>query len=121
LAFRRAARGKWNRFLTRRLSWTSLPEDEKVAFTWDQLVVMWQVIGRLVRGGVPARVVFVDAAFSPREAGLNATDTPASSLLASMRELLAPYFSDSDSVSDIDKSLVAALYEPLHRALVEMD
>lgn len=121
LAFRRAARGKWNRFLTRRLSWTSLPEDEKVAFTWDQLVVMWQVIGRLVRGGVPARVVFVDAAFSPREAGLNATDTPASSLLASMRELLTPYFDDDPSVTDIDKSLVTALYEPLYRALAEMD
>lgn len=121
LAFRRAARGKWNRFLTRRLSWSSLPEAEKAAFTWDQLVVMWQVIGRLVRGGVPARVVFVDAAFSPREAGLDATDTPATSLLAGMRALLAPYFGDGDSVPDIDKSLVTSLYEPLYRALAEMD
>jgi len=121
LAFRREARQKWNRFLTRQLSWTSLPPDEKVAFTWDQLVVMWQVIGRLVRGGVEARVVFVDAAFSPREAGLHAVDTPDTSLLASMRSILDPYFTPDSALPDIDKSLVAALYEPLYRALADMD
>ncbi|MFD0206383.1 MULTISPECIES: signal recognition particle [Saccharothrix] len=121
LAFRREARTKWNRFLTRQLSWTSLPLDEKIAFTWDQLVVMWQVIGRLVRGGVAARVVFVDAAFSPREAGLEASDTPDTSLLESMRSILAPYFDKNSAVPAVDKSLVTALYEPLHRALVDMD
>lgn len=121
LTFRRAARRKWNRYLTRQLSWTSLPEDEKVSFTWDQLVVMWQVIGRLVRGGVPARVVFVDAAFSPREAGLQAVDTPATSLLASMRSVLEPYFDPHSPEPPIDKSLVEALYEPLYRALTDMD
>jgi hypothetical protein len=121
LAFRREARKKWNRFLTRQLSWSSLPEEEKVAFTWDQLVVMWQVIGRLVRGGVPARVVFVDAAFSPREAGLSAIDSPATSLLASMRDVLAPYFTDDSPMPAIDRSLVTALYEPLYRALAGMD
>jgi hypothetical protein len=121
LTFRREARRKWNRYLTRQLSWSSLPDEEKISFTWDQLVVMWQVIGRLVRGGVPARVVFVDAAFSPQEAGLNAIDTPATSLLASMRAILDPYFTDDSSVPDIDRSLVKALYEPLYQALVGMD
>jgi hypothetical protein len=87
LAFRREARRKC-RFLTRQLSWTTTPPDEKIAFTWDQFVVMWQVIGRLVRGGVEARVVFVDAAFSPREAGLHAVDTSDTSLLVSMRSIL---------------------------------
>ncbi|MFI0774663.1 signal recognition particle [Streptomyces sp. NPDC021212] len=122
VAFRSRARHQWNRFLTRRLAWSSLREDEKTAFTWDQLVVMWQVIGRLVRGGVPARVVFVDAAFSPREAGFHATDTPETSLLASAREVLAPYFdSDPDSeLTPVDKSLVQELYEPLYRALADM-
>ncbi|MFE9570405.1 signal recognition particle [Streptomyces sp. NPDC006692] len=121
LAFRREARKKWNRFLTRQFAWTSLPAEEKEAFTWDQLVVMWQVIGRLVRGGVPARVVFVDAAFSPREAGLNAIDTPTTGLLASMREVLAPYFIADSAASSLDRSLVRALYEPLYCALVNMD
>lgn len=121
LDFRRLAAERWNHFLTRRMAWTSLNPEEKTAFTWDQLVLMWQVIGRLVRGGVPARVVFVDAAFSPREAGFTGTDTPATSLLASMREVLEPYFSRTSLLPSIDKSLVAALYEPLHNALTSMD
>lgn len=125
LAFRRRARQRWNRYLTRQLSWSALPPDEKVSFTWDQMVVIWQVIGRLVRGGVPARVVFVDAAFSPREAGLiatdgNAADTPATSLLAAMRGVLAPYFTPGSSATAIDRSLVHSLYEPLFQALTEM-
>ncbi|MEU6784657.1 signal recognition particle [Nonomuraea angiospora] len=119
--FRGRARKLWNRLLTRRLAWSSLREDEKIAFTWDQLVVIWQVIGRLVRGGVPARVVFVDAAFSPREAGFRATDTADTSLLASMREVLTPYFDKDSDLSPIDRSLVQELYEPLYRALVDMN
>ena len=121
LKFRALARRRWQRLLTRTLAWSSLPEDEKTSFTWDQLVVIWQVIGRLVRGGVPARAVFVDAAFSPNEAGLMATDTPATSLLLSMRSVLEPYFTDDPSVTEIDRSLVGALYEPLYRALAEID
>ncbi|GAB3837342.1 signal recognition particle [Kribbella italica] len=120
-SFRAKAAKLWNRYLTRQLIWSHLPEEEKNAFTWDQLVVIWQVIGRLVRGGVPARVVFVDAAFSPREAGFRSLDTPDTSLLVSMRELLAPYFDEQSSRPALDKSLVEALYEPLYRALVEMN
>ncbi|HET9972576.1 MAG TPA: signal recognition particle [Streptosporangiaceae bacterium] len=118
LAFRQRAREKWQRYLTRRLAWSSLPLEEKVSFTWDQLVVMWQVIGRLVRGGAPARVVFVDAAFAPREAGLTATDTPDTSLLLSMRQVLAPYFTDESGVDPTERSLVENLYDPLYQALV---
>ncbi len=69
-------------------------------------------------------MVFVDAAFSPREAGFQDADTPDTSLLASMREVLAPYFEDGNAVerdpAPIDKSLVHELYEPLYRALVDM-
>ena len=112
---------KWHRYLTRRLSWSSLPPDEKLSFTWDQLVVMWQVIGRLVRGGVPARVVFVDAAFAPRKAGLTGDDTPGTSLLLSLRQVLAPYFTPGSDVSQTDRSLVENLYDPLYQALLGLD
>ena len=98
-----------------------LPQDEKSAFTWDQLVVIWQVIGRLVRGGVPARVHFVDGAFSPREAGLKGDDTSATSFLISMQEELEPYFDPASAISPIDRSLVKALYEPLYQALRDMN
>ncbi|OLF06262.1 pPIWI_RE_Z domain-containing protein [Actinophytocola xanthii] len=121
LAFRRTARQEWNRFLTRQMAWSSLTPDEKISFTWDQLVVMWQVIGRLVRGGVPARVVCVDAAFAPRQAGFESVDTPATSLLASMRAVLEPYFTHDPATTTLDRSLVHALYEPLYQALADLD
>ncbi|MDT8913743.1 hypothetical protein [Amycolatopsis sp. PS_44_ISF1] len=121
LAFRRRARKEWNRFLTRQVAWSSLTPTEKISFTWDQLVVMWQVIGRLVRGGVPARVVCVDAAFAPRQAGFHAVDTPDTSLLASMRAVLDPYFTADPATTPLDRSLVHALYEPLYRALGDLD
>lgn len=121
LAFRRRARREWNRFLTRQMAWSSLTPDEKISFTWDQLVVMWQVIGRLVRGGVPARVVCIDAAFAPRQAGFHAVDTPTTSLLVSMRAVLEPYFTSDPATTPLDCSLARALYEPLYQALADLD
>jgi len=120
LAFRKEAVKRWRRFLTRRMSWSSLPPDEKASVTWDQLVVMWQVIGRLVRGGVPARVVFVDAAFAPSEAGMTGADTAETSLLVAMREALAPYFDQTPGTDPVDRSLVDYLYRPLYQALVNL-
>jgi hypothetical protein len=120
LAFRKEAMKRWRRFLTRRMSWSSLPPYEKVSVTWDQLVIMWQVIGRLVRGGVPARVVFVDAAFAPSEASMTGADTAETSLLVAMREVLAPYFTDDPGTDPIDRSLVDYLYRPLYQALVNL-
>jgi hypothetical protein len=121
LAFRRTASKEWNRLLTRQMAWSSLTPDEKTSFSWDQLVVMWQVIGRLVRGGVSARVVCVDAAFAPRQAGFQAVDTSETSLLVSMREVLEPYFSEDAATTPLDRSLVQALYEPLYQALADFD
>ncbi|GAA2031161.1 hypothetical protein GCM10009839_33790 [Catenulispora yoronensis] len=118
--FRREARGQWTRFMTRTIAWNSLEEQEKKSFAWDQLVVMWQVIGRLVRGGVPARVVLVDAAFYPREAGLRGSDTPDTSLIEAMRALLEPYFDQDSGLPELDRALVRALYEPLHKALADL-
>jgi hypothetical protein len=120
LAFRRRARQQWQHYLVRSVAWSALPRDEKLSFTWDQLVVMWQVIGRLVRGGVPARVVLVDAAFFPREAKLTGADTPNSSLPLSMRQVLAPYFTNDPGIRRADRELVTYLYEPLYKALGDL-
>jgi hypothetical protein len=119
-AFRRRARGRWRHLLTRKIAWSSLPRNEQVSFTWDQLVVMWQVIGRLIRGGVPARVVFVDAAFAPREASLTGSDTPSTSLLHSIHDVLRPYFDPESGVAAADREIVAMLYEPFYQALGRM-
>jgi hypothetical protein len=115
--FRTEARREWRRVLRRTLAWTGLGDDRE-PITWDMLVIMWQVIGRLVRGGVPARVNFVDAAFAPNLAeGKGERDTVRTSLLYSMREVLGGYChasADGDaSVPTRDREIVRGLYKPL--------
>ncbi|MCM2422130.1 hypothetical protein [Streptomyces sp. RKAG293] len=131
-AFRTTARRVWRHVLSRPYIYSSLSDDEKTSFAWDQLVTIWQVIGRLVRGGVPARVVFVDAAFAPQLAAAQAPvmgreQRPGPvgdpGLLVRLRDVLAPYFADGDTDfagthPDLaDTELVKLLYRPLYEAL----
>nr|WP_062337388.1 hypothetical protein [Herbidospora sakaeratensis] len=130
LDFRHEARQEWRRLLSRRYVYSRLSPWEKRAFAWDQLVTMWQVIGRLVRGGVPARVVFVDASFAPRTAlALAPASTkpipPDDGLLAALRFILDPYFqagADPTGFPDpADPALATLLYAPLHNALSTLE
>ena len=67
---RRRAYSEWNhRLATGRYGLEGLPEDLYRQLLWDQFVVVWQTIGRLVRSGREARVFFVDAAFHPQKRG----------------------------------------------------
>ncbi|MFJ3902134.1 hypothetical protein [Streptomyces sp. NPDC090025] len=114
---RAQARSRWSTVLQRSMAWSRLGEDREQV-TWDMLVLIWQVIGRLVRGGVPARVVFVDAAFAPNQAAEPpAPDTPESSLLHSIVDVLAPYFDAGSDHRERDRSIVRALYGPLWQML----
>lgn len=127
LDFRHEARQEWRRLLTRRYMVSRLPAWERRVFAWDQLVVLWQVIGRLVRGGVPARVVFVDAAFAPKTAramrpGAVSPDLPLDEgLLRDLLAVLSPYFDEScppGSFADpADPAVARLLYRPLYEAL----
>ncbi|MEU0840950.1 hypothetical protein ABZ370_15960 [Streptomyces sp. NPDC005962] len=116
---RRRARSRWYQVLERSMAWSRLG-DERERVTWDMLVLMWQVIGRLVRGGVPARVVFVDVAFAPnRGATPSRPDTPTSSLLHSVLEVLNPYFAGDTKTAE-EQFIARALYEPLRRMLARL-
>ena len=134
LAFRHLARREWRRLLSRRYSYSRLSAAEQTSFAWDQLVTIWQVIGRLVRGGVPAKVIFVDAAFAPALAEASAPSLDSTheasrprrrradeGLLAKLRDILAPYFdsaADPESFENpADPALVQTLYQPLYDAL----
>ncbi|MEU7316462.1 hypothetical protein [Streptomyces sp. NPDC007083] len=131
--FRTTARGVWRHVLSRPYIYSALSDEEKKSFVWDQLVTIWQVIGRLVRGGVAARVVFVDAAFAPglaqagapvaaREGRSRRTSDPG--LLVRLRDVLATYFTDSAPAGmpadPADTALVRLLYRPLYEALCAM-
>lgn len=121
--FRRHARERWRHYLTRSVARSALTEDERKSFDWDQMVTMWQVIGRLVRGGVKARVKFCDAAFFPNTAaGTGAPDTARISLLSGFEHLLAPYFTSSRTqIPAADKTVAAALFQPFWDALTHLD
>ncbi|TCC36273.1 transposase [Kribbella speibonae] len=116
---RRAAQRQWRRLLHALVAYSQLSNDERDRVAWTQLVTIWQVVGRLLRGGQAARIYFCDAAFAPNTALRNDDlDDASTSLLHGMRGVLAPYFDDTST--DTDRHLVQALYEPLYQALTTM-
>ena len=114
--FRRAAYREWKHLLRLPMIYRTLPRAQRTAMTWNQLVTMWQVIGRLIRGGQAARIFFCDAAFAPRTAD-GESDTAATSLLRGMLEVLEPYFDNATMIAPKDRALANALYGPLFAAL----
>ncbi len=122
-AFRTEAFRQWRYLVRMPLRYSTLPYEARRALIWSQQVSIWQVIGRLVRGGCEAQVFFCDAKFAPRTANLSEEDEGEStSLLFGMREVLRPYFDTAiQSISRREKDLVRILYEPLYRALEKME
>ncbi len=120
--FRSAAYGRWRYLLRMPMIYSTLPVQERDAVTWSQLVTIWQVIGRLVRGGSPAQVFFCDAAFDP--GAYQSEDDPIAagvSLLTGMIDVLHPYFDKTNTtIAPADKVLVDTLYGPLYKALQRM-
>jgi hypothetical protein len=86
------------------------------------MISIWQVIGRLVRGGCAARVYFCDDAFAPLTGDGWRTDRRRS-LLLSMRSELEPYFAVDPSrpTRAEDRLLVQTLYQPLYEALCRVE
>ncbi len=70
-------------------------------------------MGRLVRGEVPFKAFFVDAAWGPKFADKEGPDSPGTSLLAAMIKLLTDYVEDN--------YIYQQLYEPLAYALDRID
>lgn len=119
--FRQQAYANWRSWL--RLPWiySTLPEDERSMVTWTQLVTIWQVVGRLVRGGSPARVYFVDAAFgshfTPPDEETGERQQVQGGLLAEMKRVLSPFFENDSPIDPHTLTLVRTLYGPFYEAL----
>jgi pPIWI RE three-gene island domain Z len=119
IIWRKQANEFWHKTITTDWIYSHLEGKERDQLTWHLMVSMWQVIGRLVRGGVEARVYFCDAKFDPMRCGLKEKDV---SLLAEMRRVLHPYFSDdsNSTISQHDRAIVSSLYRPLFQALEKL-
>ena len=104
------------------MRYSTLPPGDREALIWTQLVSIWQVIGRLVRGGCDAQIYFCDAAFAPLAARRgDERDEIADSLLIGMRSVLRRYCDDTAGAElpARDRALARALYEPFYLALCE--
>lgn len=120
LAFRSTAFRQWRHLIQLPMRYSTLPTHEHRAVTWGHLVTIWQVIGRLVRGGVAARVYFCDAAFAPLAADTDRPGQRTTSLLLSMIDLLRPYFTVTGTTQPEERALAHMLYSPLYQALTTM-
>ena len=80
---------------------------------------IWQIIGRLVRGGVPAEVHFIDVKFAPKSAN-SEQDSQITSLLVGIIKVLEPYVEGEDK-RPCEKTLARSLYRAFLNALKQTD
>ncbi len=97
-------------------TYRGMEEAERSGLLWTQLVLIWQCIGRLLRGGVPARVHFVDAKWAEVRTGLmpGPEETEASSMLVGFARLLREAMADPDPAH---AAVARALYGSFAQAL----
>ena len=97
----------------RAMSYKQLTKEERSVLCWTQLVSMWQVIGRLVRGGVPCHIYFLDVRFADNFAqGEKETET-SSLLVGIIKELQQLMQSDVPYELTLAKSLYGAFLKVL--------
>ncbi|MEC4804086.1 MAG: hypothetical protein SAJ12_06570 [Jaaginema sp. PMC 1079.18] len=99
----------------RAMSFKQLNDEERQVLCWNQLVTIWQVVGRLVRGGVPCIVHFLDVKFAPQSAK-GEWDTQHSSLLVGILQQLQQAIEDRN-LSPYERTLMQSLYGPFFHAL----
>lgn len=88
-------------------------------FTADIMVDVLQTIGRAMRNGCPARVIFADAAWAPNSAySERRRDSGETSMLVKMRDILRARLADPDPV---DREIYRSLYEPFLHPLEACD
>jgi hypothetical protein len=102
----------------RAISFKQLMDNERSVLCWTQLVSIWQIIGRLVRGGVPCIVHFLDAKFAPQSVE-SEFDSEASSLLVSIIKELQVAI-EAEGKEPWEKTIANSLYGAFFSALNRM-
>ncbi|MBW4679712.1 MAG: hypothetical protein KME19_06310 [Microcoleus vaginatus WJT46-NPBG5] len=93
---------------SRAMSFKQLTDDERSVLCWTQLVSIWQIIGRLVRGGVPCIVHFLDVKFAPKSAEGELDSEVTSLLVGIIKELQLSV--EGEEKRPNEKTLARALY-----------
>ncbi|MBP1896897.1 hypothetical protein J2Z18_006039 [Paenibacillus lactis] len=88
--------------------WSLLTNDEREMMGWYTFVPVWQMIGRLLRGGRDARVFFCDAKFSAKQAD----ESDGLSMLEVWKNIM---------VKNRNDVLFQSLYGPFMEAIQQME
>ncbi|MDJ0713066.1 MAG: hypothetical protein QNJ54_02450 [Prochloraceae cyanobacterium] len=99
----------------RAFGFKQLTPEERSVLCWTQLVSIWQIIGRLVRGGVPCIVHFLDVKFAPQSAEGGMDKETTSLLIGIIKQLEAAM--DGQDLRPYEKTLANALYGAFYNAL----
>jgi hypothetical protein len=108
IKYRRDMYKHWSKRLS---SFKSNDNEYIYEVAWDQFVIVWQTVGRLVRGNRSARVFFVDGAF--HQSNSNST-------LFQWYNILNQYLGDNTQASALDIQLAKTLYEPAYQGLKQI-
>lgn len=115
-ALRGEARNLWDTILAEKETYKD--SLNRSAILWTELVLVWQTIGRLLRGGVQARVHFIDGKWAEASANLPGAgsdrDTSRTSMLLGFEEILLNAIADPDPAR---RAIAQALYGPFLHAL----
>jgi hypothetical protein len=109
------AHKEWDEYegssLNSRYGFLRLDQERKRNLAAYTAAMVIQACGRLLRGGVPFRAYFVDAAWAPKSADPNTVekDTPEGSLLLAMIEVLETYCRQDPIARSLYQPLVTAL------------
>ena len=100
-----------------RSGYALMTDEAQAQFAWDTIALVWQAIGRGIRGGVPVHAGFVDAAFAPRTfVGGGNNETPRTSVLMRCVECLKSCIEGAED-GDPRSELAKILYAPFYQAL----
>jgi hypothetical protein len=123
MQFRKQGRGRWRDLMGAQGYYTTLSDPEREEISWTQLVALWQTVGRAIRGEVPVRVHFCDMAFAPLTARGEGRDDAKTSLLLSLRDVLAPYMRDTSEgrLASAAATVAQLLYAPFAHALYRLE
>jgi hypothetical protein len=99
----------------RAMSFKQLTAEERSVLCWTQFVSIWQIVGRLVRGGVPCVVHFLDRQFAPNSAE-GKRDRETTSLLVGILNELRDSI-ESEQKRPYEKTLARSLYGAFWKAL----
>jgi hypothetical protein len=99
----------------RAMSFKQLTPEERSVLCWTQLVSIWQIIGRLVRGGVPCLVHFLDVKFAPLSVEGKPDRETTSLLVGILKELQTS--SEGEGIRPYEKTLMRSLYGAFFQVL----